>query len=185
MSFKFGWFKIIVFLCIFLPVIDEFENFDIDNVVTPVNIRHFCQLMKGAAYPAHEIEFLHKGITDGFDIEYTGPTSRHNKSNNLPFCGVGNKYILWQKVMKEVKLCRYAGPFKDIPFQDYVQSPIGLVPKGEDIKDTRLIFHLSYDFSEMEKSVNHFTDKKKCSVKYKDLDHAVQETLHICVFSII
>ena len=36
---------------------------------------------------------------------------------------------LWNKVMKGVNLKRYAGPFDSIPFENYVQSPIGLIPK--------------------------------------------------------
>ena len=32
--------------------------------------------------------------------------------------------------MKEVKAKRFAGPFKNIPFENYIQSPIGLVPKS-------------------------------------------------------
>ena len=47
---------------------------------------------------------------------------------NLKF-RVGNPTILWNKVMKEVGLGRYAGPFKQIPFNNYIQSPIGLVEK--------------------------------------------------------
>ena len=31
--------------------------------------------------------------------------------------------------MKEVELKRVAGPFTDIPFDNFIQSPIGLVPK--------------------------------------------------------
>ena len=48
---------------------------------------------------------------------------------NLKFQGVGNKVILWNKIMKEVKLKRFTGPFERIPFENYIQSPIGLVPK--------------------------------------------------------
>ena len=32
--------------------------------------------------------------------------------------------------MKEVKLGRVAGPFLKVPFDNYIQSPIGLVPKA-------------------------------------------------------
>ena len=56
---------------------------------------------------------------------------------------VGSKTELWNKVMKEVKEKRYAGPYHKIPFEYYIQSPIGLVPKDHG-KSTRLIFHLSY-----------------------------------------
>ena len=31
--------------------------------------------------------------------------------------------------MKEVEAKHYAGPFKTIPFENFIQSPIGLVPK--------------------------------------------------------
>ena len=49
-----------------------------------------------------------------------------HQSKNLKFRGIGDKVTLWNKVMKEVKLKRYAGPFEEIPFEYYVQSPVGL-----------------------------------------------------------
>ena len=91
--------------------------------------------------------------------------------------------------MKEVRVKRVAGPYESIPFEDYIQSPIGLVPKkGGD--QTRLIFHLSYDFkddgdepgSDVQDSqnlLNHFTPREACTVKYNDLDHAIQAYLKI------
>ena len=57
--------------------------------------------------------------------------------------GQETEIILWNKVMKEVKEKRFAGPFKEIPFEHFIQSPIGLVPKDGG-KYYRLIFHLSY-----------------------------------------
>ena len=43
---------------------------------------------------------------------------------------------------------------------------------------TRLIFHLSYDFPQSgNKSVNFHTPRDKCTVKYRDLDHAVHQSL--------
>ena len=79
--------------------------------------------------------------------------------------------------MKEVQARRYAGPFANPPFDDhFIQSPIGMVPKDGG-KQTRLIFHLSFDFDDDMKSVNHFTPKEICSVKYNDLDKAVQNLI--------
>ena len=80
--------------------------------------------------------------------------------------------------MKEVKLKRFAGPFResDISFKHFVQSPIGLVSKVGD--QTRLIFHLSYDFP-FHKSVNHFISDDICMVKYSDLDTAVNHCLKL------
>ena len=44
-------------------------------------------------------------------------------------------------MLKEVKLNHFAGPFSEIPYENYIQSPVGLVPKSDN--DTRLVFHLS------------------------------------------
>ena len=74
--------------------------------------------------------------------------------------------------MKEVKEKRYAGPFKTSPFESFMQSPIGLVPKLNG--QTRLIFHLSYDFPSGGKSFNFHTPDDLGTVKYRDLDHAVK-----------
>ena len=81
--------------------------------------------------------------------------------------------------MKEVGHSRYAGPFRfeDIPFQNFIQSPIGLVPKAGN--QTRLIFHLSYDFKNGNSSLNYHTPKELCSVKYKDLDYALDLCLRL------
>ena len=90
----------------------------------------------------------------------------------MKFREIGNRVILWNKVMKEVKAKRYAGPYKQIPFDNYIQSPIGLVPKDGG-KDTRLIFHLSYPRGKGT-SVNANTPKELCNVKYPDFNEAIQ-----------
>ena len=76
--------------------------------------------------------------------------------------------------MKEVKVKRYAGPFKQIPFEDYIQSPIGLVPKNSG-RDVRLIFHLSY--LKDGDSVNLQTPKELSSVQYPSFDDVVHRCL--------
>ena len=87
---------------------------------------------------------------------------------------VGNKTQLWNKLIKEVELGRIAGPYENIPFQHYIQSPIGLVPKDNGAA-TRLIFHLSYPrASEIPKSLNANTPPEKCTVTYSDFDKAVR-----------
>ena len=69
-----------------------------------------------------------------------------------------------------MELGRFAGPYKNPPFEYFVQSPIGLVPKDKGLK-ARLIFHLSYPRTG--DSVNSGIPKEKCSVKYPDFDEAV------------
>ena len=144
--------------------------------MTPINAERLRNLLIDSGYNRRRTEFLYQGFTQGFDMGYAGPLHRADFSENLPFRGVGNQVELWNKVMKEVKLNRYAGPFERIPFDNFIQSPIGLVPKGQD--QTRLIFHLSYDFKDF-KSFNYYTPDQLCKVKYRDLDHAVRNCLHI------
>ena len=106
-------------------------------------------------------------------LDMKGPEEVNITSPNLKFREVGNEIILWNKVMKEVREQRYAGPFTEIPFNNYVQSPIGLVPKDGG-KDTRLIFHLSYPRGKCSSSVNANTPEHLCSVTYPDFNEAIQ-----------
>ena len=133
-------------------------------------------MLKQTGYPEDETKFLVDGFTIGFDIGYKGPQNRQSRSRNIPFT-VGDKYELWSKIMKEVKLKRFAGPFKTIPYDNFIQSPIGLVPKAGN--KTRLIFHLSYVFGDRleDQSLNGCTIKEECSVHYNDLDAAVKACL--------
>ena len=81
-------------------------------------------------------------------------------------------------MMKEVKAFRFVGPFSKIPFDEgYVQSPVGLVPKAGN--QTRLIFHLSYNFKSGFKSINPYIPADQCTVKYNDLDHAIRDCLKL------
>ena len=146
-------------------------------MATPLDVDKYEQLLKLSNYNLEETKFLIKGFREGFDIGYTGYKIRQSQAKNIPFT-VGNEVEMWNKIMKEVKLKRVAGPFDKIPFVNYIQSPIGLVPKAGN--KTRLIFHLSYDFDKQpNSSVNGCTPVELCSVKYNDLDAAVQSCLEI------
>ena len=121
-------------------------NFDLRNITTPINPDYLESLLRRSHYDADETHFLVHGFRNGFDIGYSGPEDRQDTANNIPLkVGVGSTQDMWDKIMKEVKLKRFAGPFRKIPFKNYIQSPIGLVPKSRG--QTRLILHLSNDFN--------------------------------------
>ena len=152
----------------------HFTNYDTTNIITPVKVDLLEKMLIESKYDAEETKFLVKGFREGFDICYEGPEQRKDYSDNIPFRSVGSSKELWQKLMKEVNLRRYAGPFQGVPFQFFAQSPIGLVPKAGSGK-TRLIFHLSYHFAKSgQQSINAHTMKELCRVKYRDLDEAVR-----------
>ena len=149
---------------------DYFENFDLDSIVTPVNICNFEKLLSQMNYDKHKTEELVNSFRNGFELGYEGPQDIQRRAPNLKL-RVGNETILWNKVMKEVKKKCYAGPFSEVPFKQFVQSPIGLVTKDSG-RDTRLIFHLSYPKQGL--SINSCTPKHKCTVKYPDFNDAVR-----------
>ena len=145
-----------------------------------MNLLEYEGLLIKSNFDREKTRFLVNGFKRGFSLEYTGLQNRRNLAKNIPLT-IGNKVILWNKLMKEVKKLRYAGPFKEPPFEYFIQSPIGLVLKDGG-KNTRLIFHLSYNFSdelEIDGSINHFTPEELCTVRYNDLDHAVKNCLRL------
>ena len=152
------------------------ENYichNLSDIVTSIRAQVLKQMLIDSNYDPAKTRKLIEGFTNGFDLGYQGPLQRQDTSANLPF-RVGTLVEMWNKIMKEVKLGRYAGPYEKVPYENYVQSPIGLVPKAGN--KTRLIFHLSYDFKN-HKSINHYTLEAVCSVKYKDIDHAIATCL--------
>ena len=84
--------------------------------------------------------------------------------------------------MKEVETKRYAGPFNTIPYNNYIQSPIGLVPKDGG-KKTRFIFHLLFP-KNSSISVNANTPEELKSVNYKDFDKAVKICVSLGIFDV-
>ena len=78
------------------------------------------ELLVQSKYDLKETEFLLDGFSKGFSIRYNGPEEVSIKSPNLKFRGVGDPITLWNKVMKEVKESRYAGPFEEIPFKHFI-----------------------------------------------------------------
>lgn len=131
-------------------------------------------MLRQAQYNEHEIEFIENGFLNGFNLCYQGDREVRCFSNNLKL-RCGDKFDLWAKLMKEVSLGRYAGPFKEVLFEYFIQSPIGLVPKQDG--DVRLIFHLSYPKNG--DSVNSMTPRDLCRVKYHDFDEAIRLCLRL------
>ena len=111
-----------------LELADYYENFDLESIVTPVNIDNLEQLLIQTKYDAQKTGKLVDSFRNGFELGYEGPKCMQREAPSLKL-RVGNEIILWNKVMKEVKKKRYPGPFEKVPYEHFIQSPIGLVPK--------------------------------------------------------
>ena len=119
-----------------------------------------------------KLSFCTKVFKYGFDLKFMGNRRVRYRAKNLKL-RVGSETDLWNKLIKEVQTGRVAGPFLHPPFDHYIQSPIGLVPKDGGTK-TRLIFHLSHPRADPSKSVNGSVPKEFTEVTYPEFDHAVQ-----------
>ena len=73
----------------YVTELEAFTNYDLENIITPVDVDHFEELLLESEYDAEETSFLVNGFRHGFDIEYNGPAKCQSKSENIPFT-VGN-----------------------------------------------------------------------------------------------
>ena len=89
----------------------DFVNYDLRNIVTPVNPMVLKKMLMERGYDRMKTQYLVDGFSRGFDINYQGPRIRRDTSANIPL-RVGSKHELWEKMMKEVKEKRFAGPYK-------------------------------------------------------------------------
>ena len=159
---------------------NDFSFYKVNSISTPVRVDQLEKLLSQSMYDNRESSFLIRGFSKGFDMGYRGQMNRKDTSQNIPFKpGVGDEVEMWNKIMKEVKAKRFAGPYDtdSLPFKYFMQSPIGLVPKAGN--QTRLIFHLSYSFKNGGKSFNESTPVEICTVKYNDLNDVVANSLRI------
>ena len=131
---------------------------------TPIKVTNLAILV----HDFHKAQYLIEGFTYGFKLGVQGQIQtktycNHNSVLNAP--GVVNTHL-----QKEMNLGRIAGPYSSPPFQPFVISPLGLVPKKE-VGEFRLIHDLSYP---RQQSVNSHIPDELRHVHYETLDDLVE-----------
>ena len=101
-------------------------NYKLDDIVTAINVHKYQRLLKILGFDPNKSKELIQGFTKGFDIGYRGPKNRQDRARNISIM-VGSEQEIWDKLMSEVSAGRHAGPFTEIPYQNFIQSPVGLV----------------------------------------------------------
>ena len=102
--------------------------------MTPVDVDIYEKLLITSGYDPGKTKYLVDGFRYCFSLRFEGNSLVRRTAPNLKL-RIGSQTELWNKVMTEVKAKRYAGPFTDPPFEHFIQSPIGLVPKDKGKKD--------------------------------------------------
>ena len=110
---------------------------------------------------------LREGFSQGFKLGFKGERYEREALNLKSALKDPEKIV--EKITKEIKLGRMAGPFVNKPLQNFSISPVGLVPKAVPGK-FRMIHHLSYPEGE---SINDGIDRDLCKVKYSSFDDAI------------
>ncbi|KAM4748944.1 protein KTI12 homolog [Rhinophrynus dorsalis] len=135
---------------------------------SPVDIEELREALGG--YPLRkEARFLLDGFMFGFKVPVQGEVAQSGKPRNLKSA---QEYpqVVRDKLEKELRAGRMAGPSESPPLRDLIVSPLGVVPKREPGKFC-LIQHLSYPEGH---SVNDAIDEAQCSVQYQSFEQALQ-----------
>ena len=143
-------------------------NFQSKNLPTPIDVPKLDRLLSG--YGELEKKRLIDGFTEGFTVPSTissdpckfGYTNHKTVNSNMS--------VVQDKLGKELSLGRIAGPFVDPPFEKFIVSPLGLVPK-KNPGEFRLIHDLSFPKGN---SVNSHIDPQFSAVQYEVLDHCIE-----------
>ena len=118
-------------------------------------------------YDDQKKSFLINGFQFGFKLGCEGEPSHKIHQNHASI--FKNKTVVHEKLKKEQLLGRIAGPYKQIPCNDFVCSPLGLVPK-KNPGEFRIIHDLSFP---KEQSVNSFIPQHNSTVQYESIDNVI------------
>ena len=139
----------------------------------PLQPQSRLQTNRLAAYLIGYDRQLSDTLITGFSIGFRIPSSIENTFTSTyqnHKSALQNPLAVSQKIHKELKLGRIAGPFQSHPIPDLIISPLGLVPKKAS-NEFRLIHDLSFPKNS---SVNSHIDKSLTGVQYEDLDHCIR-----------
>ena len=147
------------------PEISQLHHIINSPPVTSVKVFTLSPLLE--QYDPRLTQFLIDGFSFGFHVGFVG-TSQLRLASNL--CSAKDQpEILAAKLEKEWCAGRIVGPFSRPPFDNFISSPLGVVPKKTP-GEFRIIHHLSYPDGS---SVNDFILDQFSSVQCASIGDAI------------
>ena len=141
------------------PVLDQ-------QVATTIKFEVLLQELQG--YDTALLQFLVQGFQYGFKLGCTQFDS-FSVINNHPSVRK-NPIVVCRKLNKELHLNRISGPYSFKPFDNFVCSPLGLVPKKTP-GEFRIIHDLSFPEGN---SVNEHISRENATVQYESIENVIQ-----------
>ena len=133
---------------------------------TPIKADKLDLYLNG--YDSYLRNYLVCGFKKGFRLNSFSWT--HSDNNKVLTSATQHPDIVDSKLLKEAKAGRILGPLNCSPFDKFIMSPLGLVPKKVE-GQYRVIHHLSYPSGS---SVNDGISKEFSSVKYANISQAIK-----------
>lgn len=136
----------------------------LSQLLSPVNPKSLGEFLVG--YDRDQATYLLNEFTYGCRLGCTSAPSScvpHNHKSTLDYPDIIEDYI-----NTGLNKGRIAGPFLNKPFEHFVVSPLGLVPKGSTGKFR--VIHLSFPKNQ---SVNSNIPRENSAVQYDSIDQVV------------
>ena len=116
-------------------------------------------------YDQQRLDYLITGFSHGFHLGCVGPpfstlSKNHKSTDQFP-------WVIQDFVSEGILQNRIAGPFSAPPFEHFVVSPLGVVPKSE-VGKYRVIHDLSFP---KQHSVNDLIPPENSNVQYESIDN--------------
>lgn len=144
---------------------------------SPVHLNHWMEFLY--SHPDQEFAaYIHTGLSQGFRIGYNRQiSSLRSTSRNHP-SALSNPQVVQDHIAAEVEVGRLLGPMKQALLPLLHSSPIGLVPKSNQVDRWRMIVDLSFPPGG---SVNDGVARELASLTYAKVDDAIQHILQLGV----
>lgn len=137
---------------------------------TPIRVPALASLL--SSHPDLDfVTYVLRGLSDGFHVGFDERMVRLRPSRRNHPSSLANRTVISSYIQEEVAAGRMIGPLST-PLHHLVhRSPIGLVPKGHNTGQWRMIVDLSHPNGE---SINDGVPASLCSLSYASVENATQ-----------